>query len=1091
MRSLLVILATMLVLAGGFFLYFWMQPETRVARPEPTAQIAPMTQPFAEGSATQPTIRGGEGAWLKHFDDKTLALSYEFRGKKFTPQQNGTVDVEEPEARFYLDRGQLLTIEGDRGNVVTENSGSPMAKASASQMPSRGELHNVVLKLYPSVDATTPSITCKMNNAAFDNDTFSISTASYVDENGVNVPADRVKVEVRGDYEFDGEGLTIRWNQRDRRLQMLEIAHGQRLLVKNPSAIGKTFGGGPATNEAAPDTKALAEATPQVTPAVEAAKAPTTRKKRPGSAPSPEIAKASRIDPIYRASFDKDVRVLRATTQVASADVMHVDFLTSDKHKPAAQPVAAPTTRRARKPSTTRAAAPVTLPTESHAPTSAPTRPAAQPATKRAPIFAIDSEQSQEPLTILWTGKLHVAPVENLEDPPADSKDAVVRMIGAPVILTNEGSELRGASVAFHTGRQDGYVRGSDALPIVTAKDANGAVIQAPNIEYSNAGELATIRGPSAADLPLPAKEGEKPAMVHAQWSKIARIYLTSAGEESKKQVIQRAIFDGEVHINQPNQLDLQTDNLALRFDPPKASASSATTQEQSKQPDLRQMIATGNVRTILTDNNGKTQKINTDKLTLATERDAAGKLYPHVVKANGNVYAADPEQELRAGQMNLVLKPSTRPATDATTQDVASTNVVLDQMDASDNVRVVTASGSIAHGDHLTVQGDEGSRRVDLMGEPFALVGDKDSTLQGKLIHFDEATQKVEVNSPGRLHAIQQGQSASNPTTRPIDVQWQQRLEVQGKQNFVDIFGAVEIASNTSEDQTLAKGNHVHLVLGDKPPTTRPATAESETTEPTTKLANKNSPMNGFGDKVVKTVRLEESVTVNSQQTSDQDVTKLWLSCPVINYDMDQKLMVIDQPGVMLFQQDPIAGTTTQPATTQNASAAKSVTADLSNLHGATAFKWAKEFRYDEAKMQAKMTGNVRIVHQASDLTGPQYELDAGVVTADLEERPTTQPTTQPQQKVRVKKMVADNDVTFRSDKLHFDAQHVDFNPNTHMLIATGTDRAPAELHEAEGFSSGTFTELRMNTLTEEFEVRGFQAQIRRTRTPKAATQP
>jgi hypothetical protein len=58
-------------------------------------------------------------------------------------------------------------------------------------------------------------------------------------------------------------------------------------------------------------------------------------------------------------------------------------------------------------------------------------------------------------------------------------------------------------------------------------------------------------------------------------------------------------------------------------------------------------------------------------------------------------------------------------------------------------------------------------------------------------------------------------------------------------------------------------------------------------------------------------------------------------------------------------------------------------------------------------------------------------------------------------------------------------------------MLIATGTDRAPAELHEAEGFSSGTFTELRMNTLTEEFEVRGFQAQIRRTRTPKAATQP
>jgi hypothetical protein len=693
-------------------------------------------------------------------------------------------------------------------------------------------------------------------------------------------------------------------------------------------------------------------------------------------------------------------------------------------------------------------------------------------------------------MTILWAGKLHVAPIENLEDPPADSKDAVVRMIGSPVVLKNQGSELRGASVGFHTGRQDGYVRGSEAIPIITATGADGAVIKAPNIEYSNAGELATIRGPSSADLPLPAKEGEKPQFVHAQWTKIARIYLAPAGPESQKLVIQRAVFDGEVHISQPQQLDLRTDNLALRFDPPRASPSPATIQE-TKQPELRQMIATGNVRTLLTDDAGKTQKINCDKLTLATERDAGGKLYPHLVKATGNVFAADPEQELRAGQMNLALKPSTRPARESTTQDVASTNVVLDHLDASDNVRIVTAGGSVAHGDHLTVQGEEGSRLVDLMGEPFALVGDKDSTLQGKLIHFEEATQKVEVNSPGRLHAIQQQQNAQGPTTRPIDVQWQQRLEVQGKQNVVDIFGNVEIASQTAEDQTLAKGNHVRLVLADKPPTTKPAADDAATSRPTT-LADKNSPLNGFGDKTVKAFRIEENVVVDSKQTSDQDVTKLALFVPSLNYDMDAKLMVIDKPGRMLFQQDPLAGTT-QPSTTPAANPGKSAAGDLSNLRGATAFEWQKEFRYDEAKLQAKMTGDVRIVHQASDLSGPSYELDAGVVTADLEQRPTDElvATTQPQQKMRVKMVVADRDVTFRSDKMHFDAQHVEFNPNTHVLIARGTDRSPAELHEAEGFSSGTFTELRMNTLTEEVEVRGFQAQIRQSRKQKTAAEP
>ena len=43
---------------------------------------------------------------------------------------------------------------------------------------------------------------------------------------------------MRGKYEFDGRGLTIRWNDRDRRLELLEIAHGERLIVKEPGALG-------------------------------------------------------------------------------------------------------------------------------------------------------------------------------------------------------------------------------------------------------------------------------------------------------------------------------------------------------------------------------------------------------------------------------------------------------------------------------------------------------------------------------------------------------------------------------------------------------------------------------------------------------------------------------------------------------------------------------------------------------------------------------------------------------------------------------------------------------------------------------------
>ncbi|HTL29761.1 MAG TPA: hypothetical protein VL282_11085 [Tepidisphaeraceae bacterium] len=1089
MRSLLIILGTMLLLAGGFFLYFWMQPATRIARPENSVAIPTSRPVLPDGQpASQPTVGAGEGAWLKHFDDKTLELSYEFRGTHFQPQKNGTVDVEEPEARFYLDKGQLLTILGKRGNVVMENQASPMGtRSGGSQMPSRGELHAVVISLYPGIDAPKPSLVCKMNNAAFDNDTFSISTAAYTDESGKEVPADQVAVEVRGDYEFDGKGLTIRWNERDKRLQMLEIAHGERLLVKDPSAVGKTFGGGPTSN-------ASTKSSQQEIAAAPAPDAPTKpavgKKKKPGAQQAPVVAKAPRVDPIYRASFNQDVKVLRDKETVATADVMHVDFLSSDKHKaatqPAAPPPSAPSTRTAKKkkPATAIAHAdtpPATAPAPQIQPTPATMRVAT---TKPSPVFSLDSDESQQPMTILWTGKLRVAPIENLEDPPADSKDAVVRMLGAPVVLIDQGSTVRGGMLSFHTGRQDGYIRGTEQFPVVEAIDADHSKIHSPSIEYSNEGRLATLHGPSSADIPVPGKPDEKPKILHAEWTKLARIYLRPAAADSQKMVIERAEFDGAVHINQPQQLDLQSQSLALAFDPPQPSTAPATTKESVKQPDLREMIATGSVRTVLTDDAGKAQKIDCGKLNLATTRDASGKIYPHIVRAIGNVHTSDPDQDLTAGSLVVTLKPSTKPSTEPADSSVASTNVQLDELMASDNVRVVTKSGSTASADTLTAKGPEGDRHVELIGQP-ASVGDPQSKLEGKIISFDEADQKAYVKSEGKLHAIQQG-----ATTRPIDVAWTQDLAVDGKSNIIDIRGGVTVASDVKDDTTSAKSNQVRLWLMDKAPAAQESATASASTKPT-KLASAGPAMNAFQNKTVKKVEMHDNVEVHAKQSNDVDVTQLALFTSLLDYDMEAKLMTIPTKGRMLYQQDPLTGTPSTQPTTQVA--ARTTTSapttggmgDLSNLHGATAFEWLKEFRYDEVKMQAKMTGDVRIVHQASDLTGPAYELDANEVIADMEERPQTEkaPATQPQQKLRVRRMVANQNVTFQSDKLHFDAQHIEYDPNTRLLVATGTDRAPAMLHEAEGFSSGTFSELHFNTQTEELEVRGFQAQIRRTK--------
>src|SRR5204863_1117726 len=91
---------------------------------------------------------------------------------------------------------------------------------------------------YETADAAAPTLDIDMNNAAFDNESFRIFTEGYTDEHGKRIEADQVKVTVRGKYEFDGRGLTIRWNDRDRRLELLEIAHGERLVIKEPGALG-------------------------------------------------------------------------------------------------------------------------------------------------------------------------------------------------------------------------------------------------------------------------------------------------------------------------------------------------------------------------------------------------------------------------------------------------------------------------------------------------------------------------------------------------------------------------------------------------------------------------------------------------------------------------------------------------------------------------------------------------------------------------------------------------------------------------------------------------------------------------------------
>jgi len=151
-------------------------------------------------------------------------------------------------------------------------------------------------------------------------------------------------------------------------------------------------------------------------------------------------------------------------------------------------------------------------------------------------------------------------------------------------------------------------------------------------------------------------------------------------------------------------------------------------------------------------------------------------------------------------------------------------------------------------------------------------------------------------------------------------------------------------------------------------------------------------------------------------------------------------------------------------------------------------AFKWTKDFVYDDANRSATMRGDVLLVHQTP--TGAEaYRMNAQKVTAEMQpeepkdpKTPTTRKASDLSAGAKVKKLVADGSIVFNSQRLQFLAEHIEFDPTAQQLIARGGgDNAPAVLLDTNGLSQGTFSEMYYDTAKDQMRLVNFRAAIRR----------
>ena len=319
MRSVILVIITALGLAGLFVAYWTMQPLNSVVKP-----LGSRPEQVRAVAATGPhmdVFHPGDQIWLKQYDDNGQ-LASKFRGTEYLPQPDGTVLVKDPVAQFLLANHQRIDVEGTDGNVIVKDrpdlAHNAFANPGPLSPPSRGRLNNVKVTL---VDEAEPNpelarlLIMRTNNVVFDNESYRIATEGYRREDGHEITDDQVPVNVTGQLVTEGRGLTVRWNDKDGRLELLEIAHGEWLRIDHPSKVS-LFGGSKKTTATPPRAVLLPTAPlPQMLASSDKSAAGQIITTHPPPQSRPHRARGERsphgpnTPAIYRATFYDHVRI--------------------------------------------------------------------------------------------------------------------------------------------------------------------------------------------------------------------------------------------------------------------------------------------------------------------------------------------------------------------------------------------------------------------------------------------------------------------------------------------------------------------------------------------------------------------------------------------------------------------------------------------------------------------------------------------------------------------------------------------------------------------------------------------------------------
>jgi hypothetical protein len=1048
---------TLAVLGLVFYLVVWHAQPPAVAQGDAPAAV--LTTPISTTQNSSSMVGPGLKPWVESFEDGKL--SSKFSAVEYTPQKDGSFIVDHPVSIFYLEKGQIMKVTGESGQVNCDTSG-PKASgggifAGPTSPPKNGSLHHVRVELFPSENATVPTEWMETENIHFDNETLpTMFTESYVDAAGNTVAADQVPVTVRGDeYEFDGNGLTLVWNAQ-KRLENLEIYHGKRLEIINPGKLslpGMTAGeaprqGGAALQNSNPALRGSSE--PVSGGSVLESGLVSVSPADVSLLPGPVKKQSSEPAVPFRAVFNDNVKIKEAARTTATADLMTVDFLQG--HSRSNTPQASPGAARAQ-PSVPQPSSPPATPVRSAL--AAVKGPATKPA--------------NGPITIYWTGPLVVTPIKGQPMLPLAAGQSVVRLLGSPVRLTPEGSEVTAASALYRSPDGAVQLEHSGEFPHVHLRQTKGLNLSTGSIDYDPANGIATLSGASALQVPVDKKQ------MNVSWSQQGLLHIVR--QPGQPNGVDHVDLIGDVAVSHP-QFGLNSRELQLDLDlVPKQAVAGGVGAGGSGGADeqLRQLTAFDNVICQLTHPGKPMQEIDSDKLVIRTTpaADHHG-VVPREVIADGQVHAFDPDQSITARHLDALLlaraKPATPPGKKVAKED-ANQAVDLESLLASEDVHARLKNGATADTDQLRVTTLEGRQTVDLWGPRGAVLSSKDgSWLAGPVVHLVPDRSLVSVDGAGMMETIRTSPTtrpANSPPPKPIDVSWADRMVLDGQANVADVYGNVTVRNTDSiGTASTISGDSAHLDLVDTPKNNRKKPAAVPATQPDP-LGSKQLRQLTLSGNVVGRSELNDSAG-NPLRRGNLYGEKLIYTAST---DKPGGTATIPGPGKLFVENhkaDVKAGSNAG-SNLGNANAGSS--------RGAMAIQWDKLLVYDQSSDKITIDGDTRVgfeqEHDAGVIAKPAapMQLDSQQLIVTLSKTPVDKSKSKAgdQGKMQLSRMQSSGQVHFVANGVNLYCDTMDYDPVTCIMTLKGSSQRPGRAMDANQSVSGSFDELRYDTAQEE----------------------